>query len=141
MSETHSINTGTCLCGAVAYEISGNLGLFQYCHCSRCRKVTGSAFAANLFVAPTQFKWTQGEDKVGRYELENAKHFASSFCTQCGSNLPWLTKTGKAVVVPAGTLNQDPNIEPKANTFYASRAPWEKCVSELPAFDELPVKT
>ena len=141
MSDMHSFNTGSCLCGSVTYEISGHLGLFQYCHCSRCRKTTGSAFAANLFVAPAQFRWTKGKDKVHRYELEHAKHFATSFCTQCGSSLPWLTKTGKAVVVPAGTLNEDLNIAPKVNTFYASRASWEKCVSELPTFDELPVKS
>ncbi len=139
MSE-HSVNTGNCLCGAVTYEISGNLGIFQYCHCSRCRKVSGSAHSANLFVAPTQFKWTQGEDKVGRFEPEHTKHFATSFCTVCGSSLPWLTKSGKAVVVPAGTLNEHPNIEPKSSTYFASRAPWFKCVSELPQFDELPTK-
>jgi hypothetical protein len=52
---------GSCLCGSVHYEFTGNMGIFQYCHCSRCRKVTGSAHAANLFVAPEQFHWVQGE--------------------------------------------------------------------------------
>ena len=134
------IITGNCLCGAVEFQITGNLGIFQYCHCSRCRKVSGSAHSANLFVSPAQFSWVKGQDKVGRFEPEQTKHFATSFCTVCGSSLPWLTKSGKAIVVPAGALNEHPNIEPKANTYYASRAPWEKCVSELPKFDELPTK-
>lgn len=130
--------TGSCLCGAVEYSITSNMGLFQYCHCSRCQKITGSAHSANLFVAPSDFTWTRGADCVGRYEPEHTKHFASCFCTHCGSNLPWLTKSGRAVIVPAGSLNQHPGIEPAANTYFASRAPWEKCVSDLPCFDELP---
>jgi len=55
---------GSCFCKKVNYEISGNMGVFQYCHCSRCRKVTGSAHAANLFVAPDDFKWLSGEENV-----------------------------------------------------------------------------
>ena len=47
--------TGSCLCGEVQYQVVGNLGIFQYCHCSRCQKFTGSAHAANLFVADTHF--------------------------------------------------------------------------------------
>ena len=61
--------TGTCLCGEVGYEITGNLGIFQYCHCSRCRKFTGSAHAANIIVAPDQFRWLKGDQSVGRYEI------------------------------------------------------------------------
>ena len=47
---------GSCLCGKVTYRIKDNLGIFQYCHCSRCRKFTGSAFASNLLVAPGDFR-------------------------------------------------------------------------------------
>jgi hypothetical protein len=41
--------TGSCLCGAVSFEVSGAFDSFFLCHCSRCRKDTGSAHAANLF--------------------------------------------------------------------------------------------
>ncbi len=59
MSE--GVVTGSCLCRRVTYAISGNLGVFQYCHCSRCRKSTGNAFAANLFVSPSDFAWLTGK--------------------------------------------------------------------------------
>jgi len=95
---------GRCLCKKVSYTIKGHLGIFQYCHCSRCRKFTGSAFAANLLVAPDDFRWLSGEEFVGRYELGDAEHFATSFCTRCGSSLPWLVKSGKVVVVPVSTF-------------------------------------
>ena len=91
--------TGRCLCNKVRYVITGHLGIFQYCHCSRCRKFNGSAFAANLLVAPTDFHWLSGEEWLGRYEVEDARHFATSFCKNCGSSLPWLGKSGKAVVL------------------------------------------
>jgi hypothetical protein len=132
--------TGSCLCNKVTYAITGNLGIFQYCHCSRCRKFTGSALAANLLVSPEDFKWLSGEDKVGRYEPEDTKHFATSFCKNCGSSLPWFTKSGKAVVIPAGTLDGDPEITPFQNIFCGSRATWYREPSALPEYEELPTK-
>ncbi|MES9848294.1 MAG: GFA family protein [Candidatus Thiodiazotropha sp.] len=131
---------GSCLCGEVSYAIKGNLGIFQYCNCSRCRKFTGSAFASSLLVAPDDFEWLQGEGSVGRYELAEAKHFATCFCKKCGSSLPWLAQSGKTVVVPAGTLDGDPQIRPIQNIYFASRAVWYQAPEELPSYDELPIK-
>ena len=140
MSQAESLATGRCLCGQVRYEIKGNLGIFQYCQCSRCRKFTGSAFAANLLVAPEDFRWLKGEQLVGRYELGEAKHFATCFCKNCGSSLPWLSQSGKAVVIPAGTLDEDPGIRPSQNVFSASRAEWFEEPHGLPSYDTLPSK-
>ena len=131
---------GSCLCNEVQYEITGSLGVFQYCHCSRCRKFTGSAYAANIIVAPNQFRWLVGEEFLGRFEVPDARHFATSFCKNCGSSLPWLAKSGKSVVIPAGTLDGDPEIRPFQNIFYGSRADWYKEASELIKYDELPTK-
>lgn len=138
MSE-HKV-TGSCLCGRVSYQINGPLRLFQYCHCSRCRKLTGSAFGANLLVPPERFQWLDGEELVGRFELQGARHFATSFCRNCGSSLPWLTQSGRAVVVPAGTLDGDPDVRPIQNVFFASRAAWYTEPGAIPAHDELPPK-
>jgi len=136
MSEYHA--TGSCLCRSITYEITGHLGIFQYCGCSRCRKFTGSAFAANLMVSPEDFRWLQGETLVGRFELKEAKHFATAFCTRCGSSLPWMAQTGKAVVIPAGTLDDDPLIRPSQNIFCASRAVWYTEPASLPEYAEMP---
>ena len=138
MSETQV--TGRCLCNKVTYSIRGNFGIFQYCHCSRCRKFTGSVHAANILVSPEDFKWLAGEGNVGRFELDGAKHFATSFCKLCGSSLPWLAKSGKVVVVPAGTLDGDPDIRPFQNIFFGSRAVWYVEAGSLPKYDELPPK-
>ena len=131
---------GSCLCGEVSYEITGNLGIFQYCHCSRCRKFTGSAHAANIIVAPDQFRWLKGDQSVGRYEIAKANHFATSFCKKCGSSLPWMAKSGKTFVIPAGTLDEHPGIEPMQNIFCGSKPDWYIEASTLLQHDEFPVK-
>lgn len=129
---------GSCLCKKVNYEITGNMGVFQYCHCSRCRKVSGSAHASNLFVAPADFRWLSGEEYVGRYEPENTRYFATCFCKNCGSTLPWLSKSGKVVIIPAGSLDGDPQLRPTQNIFCGSRPDWYVHASELPEHDEMP---
>lgn len=132
--------TGSCLCGEVTYQFVNDIKVFQYCHCSRCRKFTGTAHAANIIIDPDNFSWLTGESNVGRFELPEARHFATSFCQKCGSSLPWETQSGKAVVIPAGTLDEDPGFKPVHNIYYKNRAPWYADVCELKKFDELPVK-
>ncbi|MCG8324231.1 MAG: GFA family protein [Thiotrichales bacterium] len=131
---------GSCLCGEVSYEIEGPFKIFQYCHCSRCRKFTGSDHASNLFVPPERFRWLTGETQVGRYEHPDAKYFATTFCKQCGSSLPWAVQGGRNIVVTAGTLDEDPEIRPMWNIFWSSRADWLHDTDSLPKFDKFPHK-
>lgn len=131
---------GSCLCGEVRYQFTDNIKVFQYCHCSRCRKFTGSAHGANIIVDPEDFEWLSGETLVGRFEQPDAKYFATSFCKQCGSSLPWLTKSGTAMVIPAGTLDEDPVARPVHNIYYADKASWYTDVCDLVKYDALPVK-
>ncbi len=132
--------TGSCLCGEITYQYVGPTKVFQYCHCTRCQKFTGSAHASNIIIDPEQFKWLKGEDSVGRFELPDAKYFATSFCKKCGSSLPWLTKNGKALIVPAGTLDDDPEVKPLHNIYFSDRAPWYETVDSLAKYNELPIK-
>ncbi len=77
---------------------------------------------------------------VGRYEHPEAKHYATCFCKRCGSSLPWLAKSGRSVVIPAGTLDDDPGIRPTQNIYWQDRAPWREEVGDLVHYDELPTK-
>lgn len=130
--------SGSCLCGEVSYAVEGPIKVFQYCHCSRCRKTTGSAHAANIFVAPEHFKWLSGEELVNRFELPEAKNYASSFCGRCGSTLPWLNKTGTTYIIPAGTLDQSPADTPMQHIHWDSKAPWYEVDTALPRHATLP---
>ncbi len=129
---------GSCVCGAVAFEVTPPYRFFQYCHCSRCRKRSGSIHAANLAVLVDQFRWVRGEEHVKRFKLENTKSWSNWFCDTCGGGLPWLSGNGKAYIVPAGALDDDPGERPTRNIWVGSRAAWEVPASSLEAFDEEP---
>lgn len=129
---------GRCLCGAVRYRITGEILAFQYCHCSRCRKFTGSAHAANLFVRPPELDWLAGADTLGAYLLEGEPSFPTAFCKVCGSSMPSLSSTKRFWVVPAGSLDEDPGGRPTRSIFWGSRAPWYEEVGSLPRHEELP---
>jgi len=144
MSDNSSANItttkGSCLCGSVEYQFNGEARGFQYCHCSRCQKVTGSAHGAIMFVKPDQFEWLKGEDNVGRFELPEAQFYANCFCKTCGSSLPWEIQGGGNVAIHAGTLDQDPGIKPRRNIHWASKACWYTPSSELECFSDKPVR-
>lgn len=129
---------GSCVCGAIAYRITPPYRFFQYCHCTRCRKRSGSAHAANIAVMADQLSWLRGEDQLRRFELSSAKSWSNAFCATCGSGVPWRTRNGRAYIVPAGTLDEDPGERPARNVHYASRASWYAVAGELPCFDDEP---
>jgi hypothetical protein len=129
---------GSCLCGAVRYEIWAPFLRFAHCHCARCRKATGGAHATNLYTSPERFRWTAGAEQIVRYDLPAAKSFATTFCRSCGAPLPHHTRSGRELVVPAGSLDDDPPLHPRGRIFFASAAPWGCGGDELPRSPEYP---
>ncbi len=85
-----------------------------------------------------QFKWLKGDSEVRYYTNDDFKYFGSSFSNTCGSKLPCLSKSGKAYIVPAGTLNDDPGIRPDKSIFCSSRGDWYEYVKDLPEFEQMP---
>lgn len=129
---------GGCLCGAVKFEITGEAKRFFHCHCSRCRKVTGTGHASNLFLQPGMLKWLNGEDQVRRFKLPEAERFTNNFCAVCGSRLPRQAKDTDTVVVPAGSLDGEAPIKPQARIFSGSRASWSCMSDELAVYPDYP---
>ncbi len=134
MSSKHS---GSCLCGAVRFEIAGDFERFYLCHCVYCRKDTGSAHAANLFSSTATLKWLSGEDQVRVFNLPSTRH-RNSFCSTCGSALPDLQMDGALLKVPAGSLDTDVRIRPDAHIFFASKARWDEALEKVAKVAKLP---
>jgi hypothetical protein len=128
---------GSCLCGEVTYEIEGDFENFYLCHCERCRKDTGSAYAANLFSSTAKLRWLSGQEKSKTFNFRSEGHI-KSFCTNCGSALPNIQMNGKLLVVPAGSIDSDINIRPQGHIYYASKANWDTELEKVPKFEELP---
>lgn len=110
-----------------ALNLSSKMSLqkFFFCHCEQCRKLTGSAHASNLFTSPTNMVWTKGEELTKRYD-HPSRSFSKVFCTHCGSGLPFLSKSGKFLIVPAGSLNDEPTKLLDAQIFCEEQTEWHK---------------
>ena len=125
---------GRCLCGAVKYEVAGEAKRFYHCHCSRCRKATGTGHASNLFLQPATLKWRSGEENIRAFKLPEAKRFTNQFCEICGGRLPRQPGGTDTVVLPAGSLDDETPIRPQARIFTDSRASWSCCGDEVPTY-------
>ena len=130
-------HTGSCLCGAVRYEVHGAFEQFYLCHCGYCRKDTGSAHAANLFTTTARLTWLTGHDKVTSYDLPSTRH-SKSFCSICGSALPRQQMDSVLLVIPAGSLDSPLTMRPDAHIFVASRADWDHGLESIRQIDRLP---
>ena len=127
--------TGSCLCGAVGYEISGRLLDACHCHCSMCRKAHGAAYATYASLRPEAFRWTSGEEFVTRYD--SSPTMSRIFCSVCGSPLA-ATGDGQIDSITLGTVEGDPEIRPRSHIFAGSKATWHEISDALPRFEEWP---
>jgi hypothetical protein len=127
---------GSCLCGGVRFEIDRAVGPFDLCHCSRCRKVSGSAYLTWLGVRREDFRFLQGEDLIITYELpvrESPPAYDTSFCRRCGSQVPNPSKTRDPwFEIPAGALDDDPGVRPDKHIYVDFKAAWDHIADGLP---------
>lgn len=129
--------SGSCQCANVRFRIDGAFDGFFLCHCSRCRKDTGSAHAANAFASTAKLTWLAGGETVRTFIVPGTRH-QRSFCPTCGSGLPGLHAERALLVVPVGCLETRFARRPDAHIFFASRAEWDSHLETLPMFDALP---
>ena len=129
---------GSCLCGSVQYQATGDPVRFYHCHCSRCRKASGTGHATNLFLKDAKLEFIRGESQISLYKLPQAERFSRQFCTNCGSSVARFVPEIQGVVIPAGSLDSEPPLAPQARIYWGSRATWSCSDEQLPVFDELP---
>lgn len=122
---------GSCLCGSVTYEVRGDLNTVTYCHCTRCRKASGSAFAANATVAESAFEFVTGRSGLGTYSTAAGVH--RMFCSTCGSPLiSWRDALPNVLRLRLGTLDTPISERPMGHYFVASKADWHEVQDTLP---------
>ena len=128
--------TGGCLCGAVEYEIPDALLYAGYCHCSECRRFSGSPFSAFGGIAKADFRLLKGAESIKHY-AKNA-NTTLGFCGICGSSL-YAAKTQREMInLRLGTLRDVPSLAPQAHAFVASKAPWYEIRDDLVQFEGAP---
>jgi len=127
---------GGCLCGRVRFEVDRLTGPFELCHCSRCRKVTGSAFAATIGARAEDFRFVSGQDVIRRVTLpvrERPPAYAVSFCGECGSAVPEPSTDG-FFEISAGLLDDDPGLRPDKHIYVEYAASWHHIDEALPRY-------
>jgi hypothetical protein len=122
----------------VRFEVTQPAVWAHNCHCSRCRKTRGTAFAANLFVPWAGFRFVQGEDQVERYRPPGTERFTHAFCRTCGSSMPWHNQAHGLAVIPMGALDDAPDMLPAAHIYVDSKASWFAITDQLPQHSERP---
>ena len=128
--------TGSCLCGRIRYRLNGEPTFLNHCHCTMCRKASGAAFGSFLHADGTTFEWTAGRDHIESYRSSPGNH--RPFCRSCGSRVPVLEDDGAQVIIPAGTLDQDPGIRPIVHFHVQTKAPWYDIADAVEQYPEFP---
>ncbi|MBM4227154.1 MAG: GFA family protein [Gammaproteobacteria bacterium] len=129
---------GSCLCGAVGFEVSEAFKVVQHCHCTRCQRGRAAAFATNGFTSLAGVHFTRGEDNLRVYRHLEARYFAQVFCVICGSKLPRHCPERQIAIVPFGTLDDDPGRMAERHVFTASKASWDEITDQLPCYAAMP---
>ena len=117
--------TGECNCGAVQFEIDADLADVFVCHCSICRRSTGSNGIAVVLVRRDQFRWVRGEEHIAMWKKPNTK-WETWFCRVCGSPVPGDNDATK-MFVPAGTLTEGGDaLRVAHHVWVGSKAVWDE---------------
>ncbi len=129
------MHKGSCLCGSIQYSVNGELSEFGYCHCTSCRKASGSAHGANAGIEREGLLIDDPKGYIKEFESSRGKRRA--FCSNCGSPLyAYLTATPGVVRIRLGTLDTPLNKTARAHTFVSDKAAWDLIQGKLPQFDE-----
>jgi hypothetical protein len=124
---------GECYCGAVGYTVADEFLYAANCHCSGCRRATGSAFKPFAGIERAKLAITRGENAlliVGDATANDTR------CRMCGSLLYSVVRDGAFAHVAMGTLIDDPAIRPTGHIFVGSKAPWFTITDDLPQYHE-----
>jgi len=124
---------GSCLCGAVRYEVTGPVHDVHHCHCSMCRKSHGAAFATFARFTASDLRFVAGTDHIRAFR--SSAPIERTFCSTCGARLTArFDGMPDTVWVTVATLDGDAAMPAAVHAFVGSKAPWFEITDELPQF-------
>ena len=128
------IVSGSCLCGRVRYRAEGPLRPVSACHCTQCRKQTGSFVHATA--ARRDGVTVEGAEAITWYE--SSPGIRRGFCDTCGSHLFWDPAGRESITIFAGTLDGRTGLTMVEHIFCASKGDYYELTDGLPQFDAYP---
>lgn len=125
---------GKCLCGEVHIELDGEISDIIHCHCSLCRKNSGTAYATNGFVNAAQFTVIKGKARLSSFSFKPGRY--RYFCENCGSPVYSANDDDPTRYrLRLGILDSDISQRPISHNFVSSKANWEEMDAKLPRYD------
>jgi hypothetical protein len=128
------MHKGSCLCGAVTFEVAGDLPEPDACHCTACRKHSGhyfvSADVAKSAVAITgehNLSWYRSSEKVRR-----------GFCRECGSSLFWEPLHRDWIGIAMGAFDTPTEVRTHVHVFVAEKGDYYEITDKVPQFATIP---
>jgi hypothetical protein len=138
MAEIHE---GGCLCGTVRYRLEGDpVQGPAVCHCTFCKRRTGSAFGLGAYFDESAVRFTTGVLKTYAYRSdETGRWLKTEFCPNCGTTVAWTGEWAPGQRgIALGTFD-DPNwIKPRMQVFARSALSWAILPADVEAFETLP---
>jgi hypothetical protein len=136
MTEKNKLINGSCLCGAIEYEVELVAGMIFNCHCSKCRKAHGAAFATLAFAKGETLKFLKGEDALAEHK---GRRGTRAFCSSCGSRLMnYAPDKNDYLSVTLACVDTDLDVRPVSHVFTGSKASWHEPSDDIPSFEALP---
>jgi hypothetical protein len=132
---TERLLSGRCSCGAVRYEVADEFRYAANCHCSNCRRATGSAFKPFGGIEREKLALLANAADCLLVGEPDGTHDVR--CRACGSLLYSVVRDGAWVHVALGSLTDSPTLRPTQHIFVGSKAPWFTITDELPQHAEL----
>jgi hypothetical protein len=119
---------GSCLCGAVTFEVRGELAAPDVCHCVQCRKQSGHAFASTN--VPRSAITVTGEENVSWYQ--SSAKVRRGFCAKCGSTLFWDPPARDWTGVAMGAFDSPTGTHVALHIFVAEKGDYYDIADGLP---------
>ncbi|MGB3532024.1 MAG: GFA family protein [Microcoleaceae cyanobacterium] len=127
---------GSCVCGAIEFEVTEIPNMVFNCHCTRCRKSHGAAFATQAFAIRDSLNFIRGKEALKEYESTGG---IRAFCSHCGSRLMNYAKdNGDYLSIALSCIDSPHDLKPVADVCISSKVNWYNLSGQIPNFDELP---
>jgi len=126
----------SCLCGGITIEIGGPIYSPRYCHCTNCRKFSGTAFAAWGVVDAATFEVKHAVSEIARFDSGGGHR---AFCGTCGTPLFYEPK-GRPQLrgIPLGIIDDGEVPAPSMHVWTQSKVAWTSVEDGLPRYDTHP---
>lgn len=128
---------GRCACGALAFRLMGPPLFVHACHCTRCQRETGGAFAHHLVIETSQLQLLQGDVVYAKVPTDSGRRHWVAGCADCRTAV-WNahgSRTARVVYLRAGTLDTPADWPPQAHIYVKSKPAWMLLDPQVPQFD------